>query len=64
MPETHGSWLARVAVEGCEQRRAEEIGELAVARADDWRSGRPSDRKSALRSGALPKAIFSMTWQS
>ena len=30
MRETHASWLARVAVEGCEQQRAEEIGELAV----------------------------------
>jgi len=30
MRETHAHWLARVAVEGCEQQRAEEIGELAV----------------------------------
>ena len=30
MRETHANWLARVAVEGCEQQRAEEIGELAV----------------------------------
>jgi hypothetical protein len=30
MRETHASWLAGVAVEGCEQQRAEEIGELAV----------------------------------
>jgi hypothetical protein len=30
MRETHANWLARVAVEGCEQHRAEEIGELAV----------------------------------
>ena len=30
MSETHSHWLARVAVEGCEQQRAEEIGELAV----------------------------------
>ena len=30
MRETHAHWLARVEVEGCEQQRAEEIGELAV----------------------------------
>jgi hypothetical protein len=30
MRETHAYWLARVEVEGCEQQRAEEIGELAV----------------------------------
>jgi hypothetical protein len=30
MRETRANWLARVAVEGCEQQRAEEIGELAV----------------------------------
>jgi hypothetical protein len=30
MRETHANWLARAAVEGCEQQRAEEIGELAV----------------------------------
>jgi hypothetical protein len=30
MRETHANWLARVAVEGCEQQRAEEIGELGV----------------------------------
>jgi hypothetical protein len=30
MRETKANWLARVAVEGCEQQRAEEIGELAV----------------------------------
>lgn len=30
MRETHANWLARVVVEGCEQQRAEEIGELAV----------------------------------
>src|SRR5258706_2243807 len=30
MRETHAHWLARVAVEGCERQRAEEIGELAV----------------------------------
>lgn len=30
MQETHANWLARVVVEGCEQQRAEEIGELAV----------------------------------
>lgn len=30
MRETHAHWLARITVEGCEQQRAEEIGELAV----------------------------------
>ena len=30
MRETHANWLARVTVEGCEQQRAEEIGQLAV----------------------------------
>jgi hypothetical protein len=30
MRETHAHWLARVEVLGCEQQRAEEIGELAV----------------------------------
>jgi hypothetical protein len=30
MRETTANWLAQVAVEGCEQQRAEEIGELAV----------------------------------
>jgi hypothetical protein len=30
MLETKANWLARVAVEGCEQQRAEEISELAV----------------------------------
>jgi hypothetical protein len=30
MRETRANWLARVAVEGCEQQRAEEIGELAA----------------------------------
>ena len=30
MRETHAHWLARVTVDGCEQQRAEEIGELAV----------------------------------
>jgi hypothetical protein len=30
MRETKALWLARVAVEGCEQQRAEEIGELAI----------------------------------
>jgi hypothetical protein len=30
MRETHAHWLARVAVEGCDKQRAEEIGELAV----------------------------------
>jgi hypothetical protein len=28
--ETHANWLARVVMEGCEQQRAEEVGELAV----------------------------------
>ena len=30
MADAHGHWLARVEVEGCEQQRAEEVGELAV----------------------------------
>lgn len=30
MRDGHADWLARVSVEGCEQRRAEEIAELAV----------------------------------
>ena len=30
MQETKANWLARVGVEGCEQQRAEETGELAV----------------------------------
>jgi hypothetical protein len=30
MRETHANWLARIEVEGCDQQRAEEVGELAV----------------------------------
>lgn len=30
MRETKANWVARVPVEGCEHKRAEEVGELAV----------------------------------
>ena len=30
MRNTHANWLARVSVDGCESRRAEEVGSLAI----------------------------------